>query len=318
MLRKLELDALNVDLAAVSTLLEQAVAAGDPIGELQFTQRRKEIEETIHQLAATPEHTAGVALFFGGRPVVGSKGISAEFAGKVLESFQDLITKRFATFEVGALGQRGPAPFKPDTHMLVTDVARGSFGFVLEESAANASLTDTAVKHTLDELTELVTRVASPDDKLFESAVENLDPRMLGSMRTFFRNLDDAGATIRIVEGDRDQSLTYSDVQRARLRIETMEITEKETDSLVGELIGLLPEHRKFELRLADTGELIYGSVSQEFTKGLLRDLMAKPSTVLGKLWRTKMNIREVRERNRPPKHSYTLLGLLEEVSQKK
>lgn len=315
MLRKLEADALKVDLAAVDELLKEAIASGDPIGELQFSQRRDELEKQIRSLEEIPENTAGVALFFGGRPVVGSKGIATDFAGKVLDSFQDMLTKRFAASEAGLLGSRGPAPFKPETQMMVTDVARGSFGFVLEEAVTNASLTETALRHTLDELTDLVTRVASTDQQLFENAVENLDSRLLVSMRKFFGILDEAGATVRIVEGERDQSLDYIDIQRARLRIDAIEIKESENDSLVGELIGLLPEHRKFELRISGTGELIYGSVSQEFTKKGLRQLLTTPGGVLGKTWRTKMNIREVRERNRPPKYSYTLLGLLEEIS---
>jgi hypothetical protein len=35
---------------------------------------------------------------------------------------------------------------------------------------------------------------------------------------------------------------------------------------------------------------------------------------VVGRWWRTKMKIREVRERNKPPRTLYTLIGLLEQI----
>ena len=317
MLQKLELESLNADLAAVTALLEQAIGVGDSVGKLQFEHRKEELERQITQMENLAEHSASVALFFGGKPVIGSKGIFADFAGKSLESFQEMLSKYFATLESGDLGKRGPVPFKQSTDLLVTNIARGSFGFILEEASVNESLTDTHIKFALDQLSELVARVASPDEELFERAVESLDPRVLISLRSFFRTLDDAGATIRVVEDKRDYSLTYPDVQRARLRTEAIDIEERDSDSLVGELIGLLPQHRKFELRRSDTGEIVYGSIAREISNEHL-DTMSETGGVVGKQWRVKVKIREVRERNRRPKLTYTLLGLLEEIHHQK
>lgn len=316
MLRKLELDGLRSDLAAVEGLLADAESAGDPVGKLQYARRHEELEEQISRIKGIPEHTAGVALFFGGNPVIGSKGIMADFAGRSLETFQEMIAKRFAMLETGELGRRGPIPLKSSTQMMITDVARGSFGFVLEEATDNHNLADTPLKLAVDEVSGLVTRIASADEELFEAAVESVDQRLLGALRDFFKNLDDAGATLRIVEDSRDQSLGRSDIARARQRTEAMEIEENETDTLVGELLGLVPVHRRFELRLVATGETIYGAVSADLSKTYVASLHDDLGNPTGKVWRTKMRIREVRARQRPAKLTYTLLGLMEQVTE--
>jgi len=314
MLRKLELNALRSDLTAVDGLLAEAEGAGDPVGRLQYSRRHEELEEQISRISDIPEHTAGVALFFGGNPVVGSRGIMADFAGRSLETFQEMISKRFVTLEMGELGRRGPVPLKPSTQMMITDVARGSFGFVLEEATDNHSLADTPLKQAVDDVSGLVTRIASPDEELFEAAVETIDPRLLGALRDFFKNLDEAGATLRIVEDARDQSLDRADIERARQRTEAMEIEEQESDTVVGELLGLLPAHRRFELKLTETGETIYGTVSADLTSSYVASLHDVFGNPIGKVWRTKMRVREVRARQRAPKRTYTLLGLLERV----
>jgi len=114
MLRKLERDSLAADLAAVNSLLAGRTEDEDPVGYLQFSERKREIEEQLLALDAQPEENlAEVGLFFGGVPVFGSQGIHAAFAGEVLGAFQDLMSKRYAALESGALGARGPIPCGP-------------------------------------------------------------------------------------------------------------------------------------------------------------------------------------------------------------
>ena len=81
--RRLELQALEAELAAVTDLLSQASETGDPVGVQQYAQRRSEIESGIESLRGASTHQASVALYFGGKPVYGSRGISAEFAGRL-------------------------------------------------------------------------------------------------------------------------------------------------------------------------------------------------------------------------------------------
>ncbi|HMQ34882.1 MAG TPA: hypothetical protein PKD53_29445, partial [Chloroflexaceae bacterium] len=68
---------------------------------------------------------------------------AANFAGKAIDRYQDLLAKRYASLESGPLGDRGPVPLHPNAQMLITEVARGSFGFMLEEASEPTSLVDT-------------------------------------------------------------------------------------------------------------------------------------------------------------------------------
>ena len=124
MLRKLRLDGLIADYSSVLELLRQSNDAKDPVGVLQYEYRKNILANEIEELRKTVTSNASVALFFGGAPVLGSKGIAAEFAGSILEKFQNLVTRSFAKTELGQLGERGPIPQKENTQLMVIPVIR--------------------------------------------------------------------------------------------------------------------------------------------------------------------------------------------------
>ncbi len=188
--RKLLLDSLKAELNSVQELLRQAQDAGDPVGELQYTHREEILKKEIEELDNVITTSASVALFFGGKPVLGSKGIAAEFAGGALERFQDLVTRTFAKAEVGPLGERGPIPQKYNTQLMITELARGSFGFVLDEMSEQSELQETALKLMVDEVAQIVEKTGSPNEPDFESILVSLDPRTLIALEDFFVILD--------------------------------------------------------------------------------------------------------------------------------
>lgn len=313
MLKKLELEALQADISSVDRLLSYRNEQDDPIGFLQFSSRKLELAKKLSALNASPDMSAGVALFFGGDPVLGSKGIRAQFAGKAIEAFQDLVSKKFATTETGTLGQRGPIPLRSNTELMLTDVARGSFGLVLEEINSNDSLTRTDLHQVVDEVTNTIIEFSAPEFAAYESALETIDSRLLVSLRDFFKLLDEENATIRLVEGEVDASLDSVAIHRARNRTDFSSIDETESDEVVGRLF-ILPAHRRFELIKTDTGETLYGTVSADVSKKSL-ELLRTDNDVVGKVWRTKMRVRETVKQNQEPKFSYTLLELIGKVS---
>src|SRR3546814_19009451 len=92
-----------------------------------------DLNRRLREIEAAPSTSAGVGLFFGGRPVVGSYGIQAEFGAKAVAEFQTLVSNTFAAAE-GTLGARGPVPQRARTQLMLPDLARGSFGFLLSKS----------------------------------------------------------------------------------------------------------------------------------------------------------------------------------------
>ena len=311
MLKKLQLDGLRADLAAVEALLAARSEAEDPVGWLQLSIRREEIEEEILASQAIEEVHASVGLFFGGRPVVGSKGIRADFAGLMVAQFQDLVSKRLATLESGPLASRGPVPLREKAQLMITDVARGSFGFVLEEEPSSDALTNTPLQIVVEEMSELIYRLSLPEDEIFESISETLDERLLLSVRRFFKLLDDAGATLRIVQGDKSLPMGADAIHLARSRSEALQIVQREDERLEG-VLYLLPATRRFELHAVGEGdEVVKGSVTPECLETLVGGAGGQAADAVGQRWQVEVRVREVQQRNCKPQINYTLTRLL-------
>lgn len=308
MLRRLQLQGLQAELSAVLELLKQAIEMGDPVGEYQFSKRKQALEKEIASLAQIHEQNASIALFFGGDPVIGSRGISADFAGNMLDQFQELVARAFAKTELGLLGERGPIPLRKATNLMVTEVAKGSFGFVLDELSDQIEIEDTALKRVVEEVATVLERTASPNELDFEEVSETLDARMLIALKDFFVTLDTANATIRIVEDVADFTLDEQSIRRARMRTEATSIDESDL-VLDGVLEGFLPDHRKFELRV-EASQVIYGSVAKEAAEQYAAFLSAGQPPI-GRRWRVRVRRRIVSPLNRPAREVNKLLEFL-------
>ena len=310
-MKRLDLESLSADRAAVKTMLA-ALSDKDPIGRLSFEGRLAVIDDEIRRIDSSHERTGSVALLFSGTPVFGSRSIDADFATTVVRSFQDLVAKRIAAEEFGRLGSRGRIPERTASALSIRELVRGSVGFILEENSQNGQITDTPIKKAIDEVTAVIEQASAENADAFASTVETLDARLLVSLREFFKTLDDGGASVRIVENDRDAKLDATAVKRARDRVETTEVEDMDDEIVTGELLGLLPDSRRFEMKLANTFELIKGTVAAGLAVRWLELIELPDQKLVGRVWRTKMKIREIRERNRPKRRLYSLLGLLD------
>lgn len=304
----LEIDALTAEIKSLTQLLESAVSVGDIIGEHQLSQRLERLNakfETLNE-HTTQDNSASVALFFGGQPVLGSKGIAAEFAGSVIKQFQDLISKTFAVAEVGELGERGSIPFQAQSKLMVTGLARGSFGFVMDEMSDQTELASSSLSKIIDEATRLLDGVASQDETIFDEITEHLDGRTLLSLQELFVNLDRSQATIRIVEGDRDVALDSAAVHRARIRTEAMSIDE-DTSIISGVLSGFLPIGKRFEIT-TNEGITVRGSASDVAVEQFDR---VKDHSI-GFKCTAEVSIKTIKPLNRPEKEVMRLISFTE------
>ncbi|RQT79711.1 hypothetical protein [Burkholderia cepacia] len=317
MLKKLEIDVLMADLASVEAMLASRTEEEDPSGYYQFSARKAQLEEAIARAGDRPETHAELGIFFGGGPVQGSRGINADFAGKALDDLQTLVSKKFSSKEVGPLGARGPVPRADTSQLLVTGVARGSFGFVLEESGVDGEIVNTPLKETVDEITDILSRVGAADEAVFDEAAAELDERTLVTLKQFFQRLDDSGATMRVVDGSRDFLLDRNAVSIARQRTQAMEIEER-GEELVGTLF-LLPNSHRFEFTATDDRAVMKGTFGSNVVRQLegqaeLGQVAIDPREIPRRPWRVEIRTREIRERNRAPRQVFTLVRLIAPV----
>lgn len=317
-MKKLELESLQSELAGLDQLLAQRTRADDPLGWMQLSHLREDVLERIARIEGALPRTAEVAVFFGGTPVVGSRGIRADFAADALEHYQELVSKRMASSTLGPLAARGRIPMRDVSNLLVTDVVRGSFGFVLEEAGdANAPMIATALHQAVDDVSTLLNKIAAEDYALFEEAAETLDGRTLAAVRDFLRLLDDNGATLRVVEGQRDLNFDRASLHRGRERADATGIEEQVVDK--EGLLFLFPDARRFELHTL-AGEVIRGSVSVDALRRPNVDVedaqLFAAADVVGRRWRLQVRERVVRPAGDEPRSTFTLLRLLENLGQ--
>ena len=309
--RKLKLDGLQAELSTIKSLLADAISVHDPIGSLQYQYKKDSIEKEIEEIRNTVQLTASVALYFGGKPVYGSKGIVADFAGHVLEEYQDLISKVFAKYEYGDLGKRGKIPLQKNNQLMITEITKGSFGFILEELSDQYELTETSLKKIVNEVSEIISKASNDSDTIFEELLTEIDERTFLSLKNFFSYLDSNEATIRLIEDTNECNLNGVEIHRARLRTESTTVDDQES-VLAGVLVGFLPEHKKFELR-DDEGKVVYGSATNDAVKEYL-EMLNSNKTVLNVKWKFSAKVRTVAPLNRTPKTVFTITKFMEQV----
>ena len=134
MIRRLEHDRLSADLAAVEELLASA-PPGDVLGRMSLAERRDEVRAALAEVGTKDQQEGRTALFFGGAPVIGSRGIDADFAAEALGKYQDLVTKVWALKEHGPLAPSGPVPDR----RLHADLARRPGNAVTARSPVRTS-----------------------------------------------------------------------------------------------------------------------------------------------------------------------------------
>lgn len=312
MVRKLELDALKSDLVGLRRLLSKRTPESDPIGYLQYSSRIQELEEQVGLLDQNPPQKASIALLFSGDPVQGSRGIGASFAGKAVNLFQELVSKQFANLEQGIMAPVGPVPFRGSSDLLVTDVARGSFGVVLEEADRNESLTNSELQVAVHKVAEDIKQTAQTDATAFEEFVGDVDSRYFSALGQLFKLLDDSKATIRMVDHDQEIELDSQSVHRGRERTDMTIVDDDDGIRVPGHLY-LLPEARKFELKILGSDETIIGNVAKEFVTEHLKSFSA--DSVINKDWVVRLKVRTITKPSRPPQIKHTLLGLVESIS---
>lgn len=302
-MNRIEEEWLSSELALIERLLEN-LSTDDLAGRIGLEYQRDEFRRRIAGLHDEGHQAAGVALYFGGKPVIGGLGIEAGFASGIIATYQELVSKVWA-LEGGTLAARGPLREQEGSTLHITSVVHGSFGFLLEELNKQEPLFGSPLKQATDNAAELLDSFGSRDEQRFARALEDISPRVFSSVREFFRALHRSEAICRVVRDGGESLFDSATVQLAYDRVETSDVAEDEV-IVEGELLGVIPVGRRFEFRALDGG-LIRGGIGPDFGESYL--VRIHNEQLVGRRWRAVIRRRETRRAGNPVE-SYTLLDL--------
>jgi hypothetical protein len=224
--------------------------------------RLRKVEAELAALPVDERAPARARLTFDGVPVLRSHGIFADFGMKAVSSFTEAVASVAASLSA-PLAAMGPIPNRDQNQLLITSTAVGSFGFELEEYRAEPWSLEyvSPVATALERTQALLQSTLGNDDDLADIASET-DPRALEKLRNFLKVLADNSAVCALQYGGRGVRFTdVGQVSRSLARLEADNLHESE-EELRGEFVGVLPNSRSFEFKLASDGQIIRGKVS--------------------------------------------------------
>lgn len=255
------------EMRAVERMLEET-SEEDVIDRASLAGRLATLEAELAEVEAEPER-ARVRLTFRGRPVVGGHGIFAEFGAKAVNGFAESVAAIAASLHA-PLAATGPIPNRDQHQLVITSTATGSFGFELEEHPAEERDGESTVARALERTQALLRSTQASDDELADS-VADVDRRALEKVRAFLELLADHDAVCTVQLGA--SAFGFQDVGEVRRSLArlTQENLHETTEELAGELLGVLPEARQFELRIAGSGQVIRGKIAPTVTGELHR-----------------------------------------------
>jgi hypothetical protein len=250
---------VRAQIASVAELLAD-VPTHDVIGRPGLEHRLQELRAELETLNRVPRaEPAIVELTFRGAPVVGSHGIEASFAAKIISAFRTTISTIAADIEGRLTAETGRLP--TTDRMLITGCALGSFGFRLEEADPQILTEEPSlVSQSIRQAKAILAGCATSDEALAD-ALGDAAPRVLNPIREFLTCLKNADATCTMaLPNERFQLQNANEIEQALERASAE--VEEETITANGVLRGVLPDTRKFEFR-HDDGTLFAGKIDR-------------------------------------------------------
>lgn len=250
------------------------------IDRMSLQSRIETLEEELAGLAQTSTPAKAV-LTFRGRPVVGSRGIFADFASKATSAFSELVTV-LAASQRQPVASAGPVPKRDENQILITGTAVGSFGFQIQEHAPQGTLAEveSPVAHALEQSRELLASLVGDDEELTES-VSGIDKRAISNLRQFLDVLASHEAVCNLAVGSREFSFRDVDQVKHGLQRIADENVHEEIVTYTGHFQGVLPDHRTFEFKANENDKVITGKIAPEIADpSILNNHLGKQVTV--------------------------------------
>jgi len=251
---------LKVQLLDTQRML--SLASGHPVMSAAFTERERDLKEQIEAIPLGSKESRAI-LFFTGEPVVGSLGIDAVFASRVIEPFQKMVMADYANRWHGKVGNRGRRHGEASSRLLLSGLPRGSFGLELTRAANDDLFVENELADTITHVTRLVDASVRSDED-FAAELDNAAPRVVQNLKSFLEVIAKGKAGLRLESGDLRSVMSPTQAADAFNRVSET-TTHETTERVTGLLKGVLLESWEFNFS-TDDGASIAGKIGQELS----------------------------------------------------
>lgn len=251
---------LIAEINTVSDLLARA-QSGSILQRKSFEYRLKELREKLKTVDKLRIKKKAV-ITFRGKPVDGSKGITADFSGKAIDGLNEMVATVVASLN-NDLKHKGPIPNRTKNQLMITGTAVGSFGFEFElpepdyDLVAQRSMTEDA----LSEILSLLGKTTEGTDDDLVELISNIHPRAIKKISDFLVILQKNEALFAMQYENnifRIKNEAQLDTIINRLDDRNIHIT---TETYQGRFQGFLPNSRTFEFYEKSSGDIIKGKL---------------------------------------------------------
>lgn len=272
---------LSSELKQVQLLLDDA-PEGAFLERMSLGARLKDLKQQIEQLPLDVVRPTST-LTFRGEGVEGSHGIFATFGTNAAKNFTDAYSAVVAGLKEN-LRYMGRIPERASHDMLITGTAVGSFGFQIELPAFQPDLVfdgETLEEKAVKRIRDLMEYSAQGSDDEIAELLETVHPRAVRKVSDFLNFVANSNSTVALeVEGDFFRFDDVDKLKESAERLASENIVEADV-SYYGSFMGVLPQSRNFEFKIAESGDVLRGKLSTEVENPeVLNDMLDKIVTV--------------------------------------
>ena len=236
--------------AALQRLIDDT-DADEVIVRASFQYRLEEVEAEIAAYGERSASIVGARLTFGGGPVLGNRGVNVDFLAESAGEFAKAVHYIGAGQRQTPLSASGSVPYSDDYRLLITGVARGSFGIRVEAASTQIALPgdSTDVELAIGEFKDILEASVSDDEQL-ANVIGEIDPRALGQVRAFLKTVADNGAVCTLeFRGYEFGFRDTAQVRRSENRLSDDNIREDHV-TIEAEFMGYFPHRPRAQLRI--------------------------------------------------------------------
>lgn len=298
---------LQTQLIEAKNMLD--IVRDNPLMAYSMQSRIESLEEELASLPET-KFDPTIVLLFSGDAVAGSRGIKADFLGKSLTPFQEIVKTQVALQKFGRVGLRGRSKEADNSELFLTSLPRGSFGVELSKLKTGSLFDDQYLSEALQETIETFRAAAESTDALLER-IQIFPPKYLSNLKAFLKTVAENHSILKMETGATGLELTEKDIDEAYGRVSRVMI-DHTTNQIQATFKGVLLESGKFEAQDL-TGALISGYVAEHITGD---DLERYNKEFTNRAVLMLLKIYTSTAPGGRPKSSYELLDIKEATSQ--